>query len=167
MAGWLGAPTECAETRSVFVSPDGFRLLQHDGLTGLSSDGRRTKTRWPLVQVLGSRLDASWQEAVGTILAKLCEKGACRLLASESFNKAHIGIRRESSLTRTAEASSGNPLRTLSSAKRGLRIEAMGFAVNRSLRPNSSFTSALADETAGTSPRSTSNAFADWCRDGT
>ena len=152
------------------VSPDGLRLVQYDAHTGLHADGRRTECRGHLIEILGSTHDPSWQDAVATILCKLCEKGACRFLAYESFDKFHLSNaalhgRRLQHPSREA-AYSGIPLRTLSSAKRGLRIEAMGVAVDRSLHPNSQFTSVLSDETAATGPRNTSNAFADWSRDG-
>ena len=153
----------------VLVCPGGLRLVQHDHSTGLCTDGKRTETHGHTVQVWGSKGDSSWQQAVETILFKLCENGACSLLARDHCGKGCLDdmlLRGEYSKTRTEYAYSGTALRDMSSGKRGLRIQEIGLAVDQILHPESHFTAVLHHPTAATRRRHVANAWADWSRDG-
>ena len=153
----------------VLVCPDGVRLIRHDLDTGLSLAGHRTGYGGHVIQVCGSRQNACWQEALDTILLKLCEKGASNMLACESVGGkrlANMFFSRGAARTRAEEQYSETPLRTHSRQKRGLRIQAMGLAIDRMLCPYCQFDPVHDHGRAATRQRGPWNASADWCRGG-
>ena len=152
----------------VVLSPDGLHLIQHDLHTGFGRDGQRTEISGHVIKVHGSKRRACWREAVETMLAKLCEKGSCTQLVRESFAEASLDSkvlsRVGSSNTLAQDLYSGVPMSKLMSNKRGLRLQAMGLAVDSILHPKSHFSTVLSNSTEARL-RGTSNAFADWSRD--
>ena len=142
----------------VVLSPSGLSLIKHDLATGIMSDGRRTETHGYRIIVYGTRDAAGWEKDVDMILLKLCRGGSCNLIARDSFG--HPTLR---DLLSTFKASrtpcqalwDGIPMSNMSSEKRGLRIQAMGFDVDQRLHPGGHF-SLISEGLAGGGGRGSS-----------
>lgn len=147
----------------VIVRPSGLHLVKHDLCTGVSKNGRETETSGYKVQVAASRKDLGWEEALATILRKMCVEGGCVLLQSETFHQLQFAPQAEREAIQ--EAYADTPMFHMCSKQRGLQLQSMGFEVDKILNPQSAF--GLIAEEAALDGRmlSASNASADWIRD--
>ena len=147
----------------VIVCPSGLQLVKHDLCTGVAKNGRHTETSGYKVQVGASRKDLGWEEALATILRKMCVEGKCVLLESESFHQLEFAPQAEREAIQ--EAYTGTPMFHMGSKRRGLQLQTMGFEVGQILNPQSAFR--LTAEEAAVDGRMlcASNASADWIRD--
>ena len=141
----------------VALSPHGLSLVKHDLRTGVSTNGQRTESDGHIVEVQAAVGEACWEGALGKILAKLCERGSCNLITKESFHSPCLRniVSKRGGEGQTADFACG-PMDNMSLQKRGLRIQAVGIAIDEILNPLSHVKSL---EKAASAP-------ADWLRDG-
>ena len=152
----------------VLASPSGLCLVKHDFFTGACSDGKRTESTGHTINIAGSVGDTCWEEALSTILEKLCRNGKCELLARGSFGDVCL---KQLLATHRNRRDSGQtvyesvPFSNMSSAKRGLRLQEMAFAIDQKLNLRSTFSLLTKEPTRAGRLRATCNASADWTRD--
>ena len=140
----------------VIVSPKSLHLIKHDLVTGVSSDGLRTKVRGHRIIVLASRGIDCCEEASVQIVQKLCERGSCHFIAEKPFSELDCKpLVRQVSPGKAAVA--GLPMSCMSCQKRGKRIEGIALAIDHGLHPHCEFR--LVKGSNGNS-----NAPVDWVR---
>ena len=154
----------------VIASPKGLHLIKHDLCTGICSDGKRTNSRGHTVTVKGCANDACWEEALNTILQKLCQVGTCKLIAKCSFGDVfvkHLLAKCRDCRHLGQTVYDGVPMQNMHQSRRGLQFQQMALAIDQNFHPDSCI-SLLdeAPEAAGSHLRHSSNASADWIRDG-
>lgn len=143
----------------VALSPHGLTLVKHDFCTGVSTMGKRTESQGHVVVVNSEQGSTCWEDALGKILAKLYDRGSCKLVASESFHSRFfvdvLTTAVAGSAAKAAELHFGRcPMHNMSTQKRGFRIQAMGLAIDQILNPLKRVTSL----------GKTGTAVADWLR---
>ena len=141
----------------VILSPRGLHLIQHDLVTGVSTCGKATEVDGHIIQVRGSRHTDCWEDALNKILGKLCQRGGCNVVVEKPFSELDFKEAWSASISPAQEAVAGIPFYAFSTAKRGNRIQEIGFAIDRRLHPHSVFSFAEG-------PCGKANAPADWVR---
>ena len=126
----------------VLACPRALLLIRHDLHAGIQSDGRRTEATGYKIQILGRTSDSCLEEALDTILRKICEENSCTLVAEQLLDDAQI----EALLATHRECTDVGhsmyfdvPWCHLSSAKRGLRIQDMALTIDKKMHPQSHF----------------------------
>ena len=153
----------------VIASPSGLLLIKHDLHTGICLNGKITQKEGHNVEICGSLSDAKWEEALYTIEQKLCQAGKCERIATRSFGDVDI----QQFLATNSECGharqtvyDGVPLQTMSPARRGLQIQKIAFAIDQKLHRGGNFSLPEEPTRAESGSRKSSNASADWIRDG-
>ena len=98
-----------------------------------------------------------WEDALGEMLEKLCERGGCRVVAEQPFSELKLEEMPSNRVSPGQAAVAGLPMSSMSGEKRGKRIQEMGLAIDRRLNPCSDFTCVKGNCYA--------NAPVDWVRD--
>ena len=142
----------------VIISPSGMHLIKHVFVTGVGAQGKSTEVDGHQIKVCGSSHTHCWEDALGEMLEKLCERGGCRVVAKKLFSKLDFKDILSKSITPGQAAVAGLPMATMSVEKRGKRIQEIGLAIDRRLHPHSNFSLAEGN-------RGTANAPSDWVRD--
>ena len=157
----------------VIASPNCLQLIQHDLCTGISLSGKLAACQGLQVKVSASVKDICWKDALSTIVAKLCEKGSCKLLAETSFQDAHL----QELLADCSDGSDGRglvqavydgvPMCRMSSCRRGVHMQQMGQFIDKKLNPQSHFAFLSEEFDMSGRLRGVHQASADWIRDKT
>ena len=151
----------------VMMSPKGLHLIKHDGITGVSTNGRATEVYGHKIQISSTRANRFWNDALTEIMQKLLDLGGCNLIAEGSFDELGFSkglLTSEGAQSSRAMAAASIPLHAMSSSKRGKQIQAMGFAIDQILSPHQEFALTVEGPLTCTQKRGTSNAPADWVR---
>ena len=150
---------ECAfdDLYLVILSPDGLHLVKHDLVTGVGTQGESTQVSGHAIRVYGSRGRNCWEDALDEIMEKLCQRGGCSMVYEQPFSQLDFNEIATRQLSPGQKAMAGSPMSSMSSGKRGNRIQEIGLAVDRRLHPHGDFSFAK-----GSCGRS--NAPADWVR---
>ena len=141
----------------VILSPKGLHLIKHDLVTRVSTRGMLTKIGGRCIKVRGSKGTDGWEEALGEILEKLCGRGGCSLVAEETFSELNLQEIVSHRVSPGQAAVAGLPMSSMSSEKRGKRLQEIGLAIDRRLHPHHDFSFAKGN-------RGKSNAPTDWVR---
>ena len=149
-------------TKSVFddlylvvMSPKGLHLVKHDLVTGVATCGKSTEVRGHAIKVYASKRTDCWEDALGEMLEKLCERSGCTVVAEKPLSE--VGAKAYLSEEVRQGQVAGLPMSSMSKEKRGKRIEEIGLAIDRRLHSQSEFNFLKGN-------RGKSNASADWAR---
>ena len=70
-------PDACDELLLAAYTPEGVHLFRHDGMAGLSTNGKRTAATGRVINFFGPCNEPDWRVALRAILEKMEAKG-CR-----------------------------------------------------------------------------------------
>ena len=137
----------------VVDTPDSVQILKHDLRTGVCMAGKKTSFRGHTIVVRGQAGAADWRHAWASILRKLCAgRGQCEVI--EDIPWSDQRLQPIACLAVEDETYHRDPLRQMTPALRGQRIEQMGFEIDKKLNPRSTF------------HKTQANFQHDWVRDG-
>ena len=145
-------------------------FAQHDLRTGIMLNGKQSTHTGLTLQINASANESCLRKALSEIMEKVCEKGSCKLLARISFDDLHFQellVALQHSEDLGSRFYSAVPLYTMSSCKRGLRIQAMGLIIDKNLNWHSCFTFPTGEYAVDGRLRGAHRASPDWMRDNT
>ncbi|CAE8591511.1 unnamed protein product [Polarella glacialis] len=153
----------------VLYSPFKLHIIRHDLSVGMSSRGLETSVSGHSVVIRGKKNVECWQEAVATILKKMCTgRGRCEQIATLRTDDGPVA-RLTSALLKSSifqdRAYLHVPLAHMCSALRGIRLQSLACEVDKLLNPGSTFAVPAQISTHAEQRSGCYQASCDWVRD--
>ena len=150
----------------VLFSPKWLHLVKHDLQTGISRAGLQTELSGYYVHIRAGANCLCWEEALQTILDKLCTQGGCSLIAKADISETRILDMCNKHEGFARRFYHRKPFGSMSSQLRGVRVQRMVLEIDKLLHSRSFFVHCSKEQTCSGSKRGQHNASVDWIRDG-
>ena len=149
----------------VLFSPKWLHLVKHDLQTAISRMGLQTEPSGYSVHIRSGVNSLCWEEALETILDKLCTQGGCSLIAKTDISERWILDMCNEHESFGSRFYRRKPFGSMSPQLRGVRLQRIVLEVDKFLHSRSVFEHCSYEQTCSGSKRSQHNASVDWIRD--
>lgn len=150
----------------VLFSPKWLHLVKHDLHTGISRNGLQTEPFGYSIHILAGANSLCWEEALETILDKLCTQGGCSLIAKTDILETWILDMCNKHQGFGSRFYHRKPFGSMSSQLRGVRLQRVVWEIDKILHSGSFFEHCSDEQTCSGGLRGQHNASVDWIRDG-
>ena len=150
----------------VLFSPKWLHLVKHDLHTGISRNGLQTEPFGYSIHILAGANSLCWEEALETILDKLCTQGGCSLIAKTDILETWILDMCNKHQGFGSRFYHRKPFGSMSSQLRGVRLQRVVWEIDKLLHSRSFFAHCSNEQTCSGGLRGQHNASVDWIRDG-